>query len=106
MTLDGTSLSTINFAALAPNTLLSKTISVTDALLGGQSGLDLAFTYNGPTGSTMILDNVMIPGGDLLNGDFQTQTLAAWGTTGSGSVEAVAVSGGSPPSLVPLPATA
>ena len=45
----------------------------------------------------MTLDNVSIPGSDLLNGDFGTQSLAAWGTGGAGAVGAT---------LVPEPTTA
>ena len=34
----------------------------------------------------MLLDNVVIPGSDLINGDFQTHSLAAWDVNGPGMV--------------------
>ena len=48
----------------------------------------------------MLLDNVVIPGSDLLNGDFQTHTLAAWDVGGAGSVGAQMETG----TVIPLPA--
>ena len=69
----------------------STTISVTDAALGNQDALDLEFLFNGPTGSAMLLDNVVIPGSDLINGDFQTHSLAAWDVNGPGTVGVQAV---------------
>lgn len=59
--------------------------SVTASGVAG-SKPDLTFRYDGPSGSTLLLDNILAPDSDLLNGNFQTHTLAAWTTSGAGSV--------------------
>lgn len=75
------------------------TVFVDDPLLLDQSGLDLAFTIDGLTGSSILLDNVSFPG--LQNGTFDSG-LTGWTgvATGTGSVTSVAIS-----TAVPEPTT-
>jgi hypothetical protein len=71
-------------------------VSIEGALLN-QNGIDLEFSLDGVTGSTIQLDNIVFPG--LVNGDFQTGNLTVWhvSTTGTGTVAAMHT-----PSLVAL----
>jgi hypothetical protein len=64
------------------------TFDVSGGLLG-QSDAIFELELDGPTGSTLELDNVYLPG--LVNGTFQSGGLAAWEvvTSGVGSVEVV-----------------
>ena len=96
--LDGVLLDTIN--ALIADVFQAATVSVTAPALGGATAIDLEFLFNGPTGSTMLLDNVVVDGSDLLNGDFQTHTLAAWDVSGPGSVGVHVATG----TVIPVPA--
>ena len=72
------------------------TFDVSGGLLG-QSDAIFELELDGPTGSTLELDNVYLPGLDnvylpgLVNGTFQSGGLAGWEvvTSGVGSVEVV-----------------
>ncbi len=86
--LEGTALGTINANTATAGVVTPTTIQVNDVALWGLNAADLVFLFDGPNGSTMTLDNIVIPGSDLLNGDFETQSLAAWDTTGPGTIAA------------------
>ncbi|QDU36518.1 hypothetical protein Mal4_08040 [Maioricimonas rarisocia] len=102
--LDGNLLQTIN--ASAAGILQTTTFQVSQASLLGQSALNLEFRFDGSAGSTLLLDNLDVTGSDLLNGDFQTQSLAAWGTGGPGAVSVAAVtSSSSSTAVVPEPSS-
>ena len=58
-------------------------VQVDDPALLGQT-LTLQFLLDGVLGSTVYLDNIVMPG--LINGDFQTGNLTVWNTSGVGSV--------------------
>lgn len=60
-------------------------IDIEDLL--GESGVPLTFLLDGPTGSSVLLDNIMFPG--LVSGGFED--LSAWETGGPGSVTLAAV---------------
>lgn len=53
-----------------------------DGIHLNQTDVDLAFVLDGPTGSSVIIDNVNLP--NIINGDFQDGTLDPWVTTSSG----------------------
>lgn len=74
-------------------------ILVDDPALLDQPGLDLAFTIDGETGSSILIDNVSFPGLD--NGTFD-DGLTGWTATatGSGSVASLEIS-----TVVPEPTT-
>ena len=74
--------------AVVENELERVTFAVSGALLG-QSALTLEFELDGPTGSTLEVDNVFFP--DLVNGTFESGGLAGWQavSSGAGVVEVV-----------------
>lgn len=83
--LGSTSLGTIP----APGTLASDFMSASflvDGSFLNQTGLALTFLLDGPTGSSLLLDNIAFPG--LENGDFESGNLAGWTgqASGAGSV--------------------
>lgn len=84
--LDNILLDSILAPAILESGLMTADILIDEASLLGQTGINLEFALDGPTGSTVFLDNILFPG--LINGDFQTGNLTAWQTTvtGSGSV--------------------
>jgi hypothetical protein len=71
----------------APGTLSgafqTATFLVNNPLLLGLANAILRFTLDGPTGSVMLLDNIV--GLDLANGDFQVGNLSGWGISASGA---------------------
>jgi len=72
-------------------------LEITDPSLLGEL-LALDFTLDGPAGSSILLDDIRMPG--LLNGHFETGDLEAWSTVSSGA-GAVGLS----VDVVPEPAT-
>jgi hypothetical protein len=80
VTLNGTDLGVID----APSTLdsLFTTVSFDTSAFLGLLNAVLAFTLDGPTGSSMLLDNIAFA--NLANGDFQTGNLSAWTAVASG----------------------
>lgn len=98
VSLDGMLLDTI--IANTASVVAPTTIQVIDTALRDLTAANLEFLFDGPTGSTMTLDNIVIPGSDLLNGDFEVQSLAAWGRTGPGTITAQVL-----PNSVPEPAS-
>ena len=55
----------------------------------GQSDVTLELELDGPTGATLEVDNVFLPG--LVNGTFESGSLVGWETvtSGAGSVQVV-----------------
>jgi len=103
VTLDGKTLIAIP-APSTPGSLLSTVaLTVDDVDLLGLTAVDLAFTIDGPTGSRLLIDNVVFPG--LLNSDFASGDLTGWTLNASspdaGGVEAFRFQG----SAVPAPRT-
>lgn len=92
-------LATIN----APGTLApgftTNSVLIDQASLLNLSGADLEFVIDGPTGSSVLIDNIVFPG--LTNGDFQSGNLDGWTVQASpnGRVGVVTVD-------VPVPGTA
>ena len=68
------------------------------ANLLGRSNPLLQFRLEGPTGSTVLLDNILLPG--LANGDFQATSLFGWSVVAS---DGGGVMLGVAPAPVPLP---
>lgn len=93
-------LAVITAAATPEVDFTTATLRVDDPSLLGQPDLELAFTLDGPAGSSVLLDNVFLPG--LVNGAFD-QALTGWvgEATGAGSVAPVAIA-----SVVPEPGSA
>lgn len=100
VSLDGTLIDTL----LAPGSLLgsftTRTLMLDGSLFPGTSHI-LEFRLDGPTGSRMLLDNVMFPG--LLNRDFQTGVIDPWVASGAGTVRIIPFD--APPASVPEPSS-
>jgi len=88
LTPDGDVFRTVNFAIDASHR----------ANLLGRSNPLLQFRLEGPTGSTVLLDNILLPG--LANGDFQATSLFGWSVVAS---DGGGVMLGVAPAPVPLP---
>ncbi|MEX2215984.1 MAG: choice-of-anchor tandem repeat NxxGxxAF-containing protein [Phycisphaeraceae bacterium] len=85
--LDGMLLGTIN-APVLPDTAFESASFLVDGSLLNLAGVNLTFLFDGPTGSHVLLDNVVLAGSTLQNGDFQSGSLNPWTitTTGAGTV--------------------
>ena len=75
-------------AAIDGDEFLHAVFEVEDESLLGLSVVSLLFQLDGPTGSNVLIDNIMFPG--LLNGDFE-EGLNLWSPQGEGSVSTSAV---------------
>jgi hypothetical protein len=100
VSLSGEILATID----APNTLSSgfttNSVLIEQAGLLNLTGVELGFVIDGPTGSTVLIDNIQFPG--LTDGDFQSGDLNSWRIEASpnGAVGVVAVDVPAPASLL------
>jgi len=86
--LDGVSLGTIGAPATLASGFATASLAVDNALLN-QTDVVLEFVLDGPSGSTLLLNDIEFP--ELQNGDFQRGGILGWTTTANGSVESVAV---------------
>ena len=84
--LDGIAIGT-RLVASAPGSdeFMHAVFEVEDTGLLGLTGVSLLFLLDGPTGSNILIDNIIFPG--LLNGDFENG-LALWTPEGQGIVAA------------------
>jgi hypothetical protein len=73
--LDGTSLGKVMAPETPDGRFATARFSLDNELLGREAA-SLQFTLDGPTGSTVLLNNISFP--TLTNGDFQTGDLSGW----------------------------
>jgi hypothetical protein len=98
--LDSILLGTINAPAVPDSAFVAQSLGIAVGSFAGSSHL-LSFLFDGPTGSRLLLDDVVFPG--LVNGGFQTG-LSPWIAAGPGDVGLIAVStDGAVPVPVPVP---
>ena len=97
--LDSSLLATIFAPSSIESTFSTEMILIGVPALLNLVGVDLEFILDGPTGSTVFLDNIMFPG--LVNGGFEAGTFSGWQVDVSqgGSVGVLTVEG------VPEPTT-
>ena len=81
--LDGVVLNTIPAPAVVGTDFTTANIPVNNAALLNRNDIVLEFRLDGPTRSSVRLDNIVFPG--LINGDFQTGNLTGWNTAASGT---------------------
>lgn len=94
VTLDGTQIGIPLLGADFDSGFSTATFEVDDAALLDRNSILLEFGLNGPTGSSVLLDNVRFPG--LLNANFEGG-LTSWSSSGEGSVNIASVP--EPPSI-------
>jgi hypothetical protein len=82
--LDGIVLGSISAPTVPGTDFTTRSILVNNPSLLGRTDINLEFRLDVPSGSTVLLDNIIFPG--VINGDFQTGSLTGWDTTGTGSV--------------------
>lgn len=71
-----------------------------DGPLLSLSDVALEFRFGGPTGSTVLLDNILFPG--LANGDFQSGNLSGFQVSGPGTAQALTIASVSSPGVLAL----
>jgi hypothetical protein len=81
--LDGVALGFVTAPAVVNGSFTTASIPVNIPGLLNRTGINLEFVLDGPTGSSVRLDNIVFPG--LINGDFQAGNLTGWNTAASGN---------------------
>jgi len=81
--LNGTVLGQLSAPASLSGVFAPEQWTITATELLGLVDVELAFTLDGPTGSSVLLDNIVFPG--VINGTFQHNDLAGWSVLGLGS---------------------
>ncbi len=96
--LNGVSLGMIAAPGTIDGAFSTANFFVDSSIFGNLTDVTLAFILDGPSGSSILLDNILFPG--LINGNFETGNLNGWTgqSTGAGSVGVADLS------TVPLPA--
>jgi hypothetical protein len=81
--LDGIALGFVTAPSVVNGSFTTASMPVNIPGLLNRTGINLEFLLDGPTGSSVHLDNIVFPG--LINGDFQTGNLTGWTTAASGT---------------------
>jgi hypothetical protein len=81
--LDGVALGFVTAPSVVGSSFTTASMPVNIPGLLNRTGINLEFLLDGPTGSTVRVDNIVFPG--LINGDFQAGNLTGWNTAASGS---------------------
>lgn len=81
--LDGVALGFVTAPSVVGSSFTTASMPVNLPGLLNRTGVNLEFLLDGPTGSSVRLDNIVFPG--LINGDFQAGNLTGWNTAASGS---------------------
>lgn len=102
--LGGIELGAITAPAILAGGFSTASFQVGDPALLELADATLTFLLDGPTGSSLLLDNIDVPG--LANGDFETGDLAGWTgqSTGAGFVGVARLEVPAPSALALLPA--
>ncbi|MCA9466830.1 MAG: hypothetical protein KC643_15500 [Nitrospira sp.] len=82
------SVSTVSGAPELTNKIKMASVLIDNPALLGKTGVKLAFTFDGPTGSQLLVDHISLPG--LGNGNF-TELDKGWFKKGPGTLEFVAM---------------